>query len=337
MRESTNNIKLQAATDQWTSFVNNHPDGNFFQTPGFVKIISNVPGYKPITLFSQATDGSLNGVLCGVLQSDGKGIKKHFSSRLIIWGGPLTEKNDTAIAEALINVLNYKFGRNAIYTEFRNLFTMDFCKPSFNKTGFSYSPHLNFLVQLDETAKTVKRISESKRKQIKRSIKAGCVISEATSVTEVKEFYSILSDLYKYKVKTPLPPLEPFIVLFENPDLGKIFLIKKEDQILGGIACPTFKGRVIYAWYTANREPKEKIYPGVLATWAPIEYGLNSGFKTFDFLGAGKPDNNYGVREFKSKFGGEQVEYGRYVRINKKIQFQFAKTGFRMLQLLKQV
>jgi serine/alanine adding enzyme len=30
-------------------------------------------------------------------------------------------------------------------------------------------------------------------------------------------------------------------------------------------------------------------------------------------MGAGKPDEGYGVREFKSKFGGELVEHGRFL------------------------
>ena len=30
-------------------------------------------------------------------------------------------------------------------------------------------------------------------------------------------------------------------------------------------------------------------------------------------MGAGRPDEKYGVRDFKAEFGGEMVEYGRYV------------------------
>jgi len=76
------------------------------------------------------------------------------------------------------------------------------------------------------------------------------------------------------------------------------------------------------------------IYPSVLATWAPIQYAANKGLKYFDFMGAGKPDEEYGVREFKSKFGGELVEFGRFERIHKPFLFKFGKFGLKVWQKL---
>lgn len=49
------------------------------------------------------------------------------------------------------------------------------------------------------------------------------------------------------------------------------------------------------------------------------------GCTTFDFMGAGKPNKPYGVREFKKRFGGELVEYGRYRLICKKKYFNLGK------------
>jgi lipid II:glycine glycyltransferase (peptidoglycan interpeptide bridge formation enzyme) len=76
----------------------------------------------------------------------------------------------------------------------------------------------------------------------------------------------------------------------------------------------------------------EEIYPSVLATWAPIEYAANNGLKYFDFMGAGKPHQDYGVREFKSKFGGDLVNYGRYLRVNQKLYYQIGKIGLEILK-----
>jgi lipid II:glycine glycyltransferase (peptidoglycan interpeptide bridge formation enzyme) len=79
----------------------------------------------------------------------------------------------------------------------------------------------------------------------------------------------------------------------------------------------------------------KNVYPSVLATYAPIEYAANNGLQYFDFMGAGKPNQDYGVREFKSKFGGTEVEFGRFIRINKPILYQFGKLGFKLLNLIK--
>ena len=97
--------------------------------------------------------------------------------------------------------------------------------------------------------------------------------------------------------------------------------------------CPIFHDRIIYEWYVAGEDEKhDGIYPSVLATWAAIEYAAMNGIKTFDFMGAGSPGQQYGVREFKSKFGGVQVEYGRFLRVFNKPVYNTGKIFFGLLK-----
>ena len=49
-------------------------------------------------------------------------------------------------------------------------------------------------------------------------------------------------------------------------------------------------------------------------------------------MGAGKPDEGYGVREFKSKFGGELVELGRFLSINNPILYSIGK---KVIEIIK--
>jgi lipid II:glycine glycyltransferase (peptidoglycan interpeptide bridge formation enzyme) len=92
-------------------------------------------------------------------------------------------------------------------------------------------------------------------------------------------------------------------------------------------------GEIIYAIYLCGENGKyQNVYPSVLATWAGLEYGLKNGFKYFDFLGAGKPNEYYGVREFKSKFGGELVNYGRYKLILNKPLYTLGELGIRLIK-----
>ena len=44
-----------------------------------------------------------------------------------------------------------------------------------------------------------------------------------------------------------------------------------------------------------------------LATWEPIKWGTSNGLSSFDFMGAGKPGQKYGVRNFKRGFGGIEI------------------------------
>ena len=113
------------------------------------------------------------------------------------------------------------------------------------------------------------------------------------------------------------------------------FLIKYQNDIVGGIMCPIYK-ETIYEWFVCGKDGEIKnIYPSVLATWAPIEYAAQNGLEYFDFLGAGKPDDDYGVREFKSKFGGKEISFGRYLRVNNKLLYHVGKTGLNLMKMLK--
>jgi len=57
----------------------------------------------------------------------------------------------------------------------------------------------------------------------------------------------------------------------------------------------------------------------------------------FDFMGVGIPNRPYGVRDFKSKFGGELVNYGRFGRRNSKILYVISELGFNLLALLNKI
>ena len=112
-------------------------------------------------------------------------------------------------------------------------------------------------------------------------------------------------------------------------------MIDYKNTIIGGIVCPVLKNKTIYEWYVCGKDGKyENVYPGVLATWAAMQYANKNNIRVFDFMGAGKPGEDYGVREFKSKFGGELVEYGRYIYVSKPQLYKLGKLGVKVLKKL---
>lgn len=321
-------------SEKFDEFVANHPDGNYFQSLAYLKLMSRMNNI-PIAILVEDDNNQICGILSGTLLKEGKGIKGKISTRIIITGGPLISNNDHSVADLLLNELISKYAATSTYFEFRNLFSLTSYLDIFNKYGFKFKPHLNYLVLLDEEKAVKKRMSESKVRQIKSSLKAGVTISEVKDIYEVNDLYAILKKLYIEKVKKPLPGVELFQYFFQM-NHGKIFIIQKDDKIIGGIICPIFKNKTIYEWYICGLDGMEKgIYPSVMATWAPIEFGLKNGIKYFDFLGAGSPDADYGVREFKEKFGGELVENGRFIRINKPLVYQLGKWGLKLYSIFR--
>lgn len=312
---------------EWEQFTLNHPNGNFFQSPAAFKFFESVRNHEPFVITVSKND-DLKGVLSGVIIKE-PGIKGYFSRRCIVWGGPICKIDD--LYGLLIDELNAYLDGKVIYTEFRNLFDISSLDNVFTNAGYEFEDRINYIVEIESVEENKKKLNKTRRWQINKSLKSSVEIVSPKEMSEVREFYKILSKLFKEKVKKPLPELSFFEQFFLMPDTGKYFLVKFEGKIIGGTMCPIFKD-TIYEWYKFSLDSEYKNYfLGVMATWAAIEYAANNALKYFDFMGAGKPDEDYGVREFKSKFGGKEVRYGRYIRINNKMLYKFGKMGLKLM------
>ena len=290
----------------------------------------------------------LVGVVVGYITRERNSLKQFFTRRAIIIGGPLLAEDATAeeIA-ALLNAVKtlqrsdlQPAGRSTakrstrhspIYVETRNFHDYSRWKEVFQYSGFAYQPHLNF--HQDCTKENIlSSMSESRRRQIKKAIKNGVEIVEASSIKEVKAFYDILFDLYRNKIKTPLFAWT-FFKDFYIQSYGKYFLVKYQDTIIGGIMCPILQGKAIYEWFVCGLDDVYKNqYPSVMATYAAIEYANKHNIPLFDFMGAGKPNEAYGVRDFKARFGGERVEHGRFLCVRKPLLYWMGKMGVKLLK-----
>ena len=322
----------------FTDFVTKHPKSTFFQGLEFFHFLEGIPGFVPVCIIATGGAQEIMGSILGVIQTNGGGIKSWLSRRMIIYGGPLirgkSQEEDQLIINRLLSALDTYASSRAIYIEFRNNYNTSYLQKTFEACGYQFRPHLNYLVKTDNEVAVRKRMSKSRLRQIKTSLKNGAKIVEAQNEEEIKTFYNILKDLYQTKVKKPLPEFDFFLKIGRSPQF-KIFLVLYEEEIIGGIACPIFANRIIYEWYICGKTGVAKgVYPSVLATWAPIQYGLDNQYEFFDFMGAGSPDQPYGVREFKARFGGEEVNFGRYQKILNKTFYNVGKLGLKVYKSL---
>jgi serine/alanine adding enzyme len=214
--------------------------------------------------------------------------------------------------EELLSKLIKYLKKKAIYIEFRNLMDYSGHKHTFEKCGFNYKPHLNYKLFVSNPDVMINRLNESKRRQIKKTVSAGVKYVKSNDVSDLEAYYKILTNTYRTKIRLPLFPIEFFLNLMKC-DFGHMLVIKNNDEIIGGIVCVNDKN-TLFEWYICGSNlSAQGIYPSVFATWSGILHAFNIGCKKFDFMGAGKPGKDYGVREFKSKFGGELVENGRFL------------------------
>ena len=76
----------------------------------------------------------------------------------------------------------------------------------------------------------------------------------------------------------------------------------------------------------------KSIFPSSVATYAGIRYAAENNMPRFDMMGAGKPGDAYGVRDFKARFGGDLVEHGRYRFIAKPFLYRCGEVGVALLK-----
>ena len=322
----------QINKEDWTQLVTHSSVASFFQTPICYDFYQSLNFLKPF-VFGVEENGVLQALVCGYVITDGNLLKRFLSRRAIIPGGILVAPQVSSDCVGfLMNHVKQELKNQAIYIEIRNYFDYTFYRPAIEKAQFRYQPHLNFHVPTLDLESSLKQLNSTKRRDVKLSQKNGAEIVLAKTLTDVQSYYGLLKKLYQEKVKTPLFPYDFFERLFQL-DEAKFFLIKYQERIIGGSVCVTVPGRVLYEWFVCGLDREIKnVYPSTLATWGAIEYAATNQFTYFDMMGAGKPQESYGVREFKAKFGGELVEHGRFCYVCNSLLYTIGKLGVKVLK-----
>jgi serine/alanine adding enzyme len=310
--------------DSWDEFILNHKDGNIFQSSKYYDSLLNTELYNP--LFIACTDdvnSNLCGLIVGVIQSDHRGLLGFFTRRCIIVGGPIVSKeNDEIIYNLLLRELKNQLKWKVLFTQFQF-----FIKPEskifdiYINYGYYYEDYLNILVDTtigkEELWKGVKRnrkdgINKGNRQNYQFSV----VVSEAA----ISVFYSLLVKMYK-RIKKPIPPKNHFDALQSNLNSGqmKFFQLAHEDQVVISLLCFHDKSR-LYAYYVgiAQDEKLLNLKPVDYFYWQVILWCHENGINYFDWMGAGKKSEKYGVRDFKLQYGGELFENGRMSKFSNK-------------------
>lgn len=226
----------------------------------------------------------------------------------------------------------YTLHLTPIYIETRNFHDYSRWKEVFQNSGFAYQPHLNFHVNTTSLDQVQSRMGKHRWRYIRLSMRDGAKIVEQPTIEQVRAFYTILQDLYRTKVRTPLWSWEFFERLYHT-EHARYILVELDGQIVGGTACVCLPGKAVYEWYACGLDNcRDDIRPLSVAIWGEMQYAAENGYPLFDFMGAGKPDEPYGVRDFKAEFGGELVEHGRFLCVSKPLLYAIGKLGVKLLR-----
>ena len=318
----------------WEGLLKSSPVATWFQTPEAYRFFSSLSFIEAFAL-GVKDEGVLKGVVVGYIQKDGGKIKQYFSRRAIVIGGPLLS-DDISDEELglLLSALKKRLQKKVIFIETRNFNDYSRWRSVFEQSGFAYEPHYDVHVDTSSMELVNSKLDRNRRRNIKKALENGVLMDENPSADDLTRLYSMLEDLYTTKVKTPLFPFEFFEKLSKTPS-SRFFMAKNaEGQLLGGMVCVVLDNRAVYAWLACGDDSNYKaLSPSVMVNYAGVSYAARHGISRFDFMGAGKPDDGgYGVRDFKLKFGGELVEFGRYVCVGNRVLFGIGKLAVSVLK-----
>ena len=319
---------------EWSKLVASSATGTWFQSVEAYEFFASMPElFKPFVV----------GVAC-----DPAGAQTHL--RAVCVGYVTVEKDDCINEEVLLLLSTLReqlsTGANApIYIECRNFNDYSRWKDAFTAAGFDYMPHLNFHVDTSSVEVVEANLGKSRKRDIRTTIREGVSIvligdlkleiGDLEREQKIREFYAILENLYKTKVKTPLFPVEFFLELSKHKD-ARFLLTELNGKIIGGTVCVEQEGKCLYEWFACGEDGVySHVFPSCYATYAGIRYAAEHNMPRFDMMGAGKPDEAYGVRDFKAKFGGKEVEHGRFLCVTKPLLYKIGTLGVKILKKLK--
>lgn len=298
--------------DQWGQLARESSTATWWQTKEAYQLFFSLPDYR-VEVVGVADKDALCGVAVIIRPQARTRVGQWLSRRAVVMGGVMV--SDTISDEVYRRLMAAikEQTSDVIYVEIRNLCDHSAWRGVVAQDGWQYMPHLNIRIDTSNAQAAISRIGKSKRRRIESSVQKGVRVVEHPTMAQVREYYDVLRDLYIQRVHKPLPSWGTWERLYAS-DMCRYILIEHEGRIIGGSVCVLWEGKVMYEWYACGRDDHRRVIsPASLTKYAEIQLAERLGIAQLDLMGAGRPDEKYGVRDFKAEFGGEMVEYGRYV------------------------
>jgi serine/alanine adding enzyme len=320
----------------WRQFVGNNPQGNIFHTPEMFEVYKRTDGHDPALWAAVEDDGEVLALLLPVQITLLNGPARSFTSRAVAYGSALTAPGTRGQASLsdLLQSYNGEMKNRLLFTELRNLSDLEESRSILIDHGFKYEDHLNFLIDLNRPPSHIwNGIRANARRNIKKARNSNVRIEEVKDLSEIHHAYKILKNVYR-RIQVPLPDISLFQAAFDTlapKGMMKILCAKLQDATIGVLSLLFYK-EVIYYWYTGTLKEFAAYRPGDLLVWHSLEMGSHLGYQIFDFGGGGRPNEKYGVRDFKAKFGGDLVNFGRNVNVHSPLRLKLSQAGYQIVR-----
>lgn len=329
-------IVRSLADTTWREFVTSHPAGNIFHSPEMFEVFGRTKGHRP-ELWAATEGDRVLALLVPIKIHLGGRMLRFLTTRAVSYGSVLYEQGSEGL-EGLARLLERyarDVERSVLFTELRNLSDLTEAQPVLLDRGLLYQDHLNYLIALDRPVDEIfLAVGRRTRKQIRRGVRGGeVIIEEATGREKVGVCYNLLRRTYA-AAGVPLADRSLFEAAFDVlAPLGMVkFPLAWVGEVCVAASVELVYKDTIYGWYGGVDRSYVSYTPNELLMWHILRWGAENGYRVYDFGGAGNPDEEYGVRTFKAKFGGRLVCFGRNVLHHSTWRLPLSRGGYSLYQ-----
>ena len=196
---------------------------------------------------------------------------------------------------------------------------------------FQLIPWSTFMIDLSPSVEILFQNIEKKsgQKNIKRSQERGVTIEEIDEHNLI-DFLNLRNEMRK-KQGVPSRSVDDFLFWWKlMKPLGLSgFLTRKNNKTIGGLLFSYMNNQIVeIAVARSEFDTKEKLYSQDLIKWKIIEWGHNHGIKYFNLAGFNpnpKTDKERGIHSYKKKWGGKEIPYYHFLKINKKGSYKIMR------------
>lgn len=297
------------------------PGNNVFYSKEMFHVYEATPGYSPVLVVAYNEMKPLAKILFVVRKSN-RLIPPSIIRRCEIYGtGEYFDDkiNSEHIFEEMLEYITNIALKESFVIEFRNLENALFGYKAFRNNQYFPINWMRVKNSLHDNKNLLENISISRRRQIKKGYANGAKAYTADTPKDIRSFSKMLRKNYSYNIRKHFPCIE----FFENFDedavhkgIGKIFIIKYKEMIIGG-SVVVFSGENAYLLFSGGiRKTYKNLYPGVLAIWEALKFVDKMGYKHLEYMDVGLPFKKHGYRDFVLRFGGKQESSRRWFRLN---------------------
>lgn len=319
---------------KWDSYVSAHSQGCVFHQEAFFRIYEVTPQHEPFFTCAVNTSGDIVAMLCAVRVAVGEAMSR-WTSRSLMYAPPICDNSQEGVAglKLLLEDHDKHMAKRVLFTEIRPSGKCGELGQALGQLGYEYFDYFNYVQDLSEGENAICSRAKKMLQKVRSSERRGAEIKHLElDEHNIASVYRVISQSY-CRAQVPLSPIQLFDASRRFLSAGVMSLRSLEflGETVAVAVGLSYKDKY-FAWFNGTTRPRNLPATSAVLVWDEMRTALKDGLTSYDFGGAGWPNEDYGPRVFKSRFKGQLTNHGRYRKVHSRLKLNMARAGYQLLR-----